>query len=49
MNILVTGGAGYIESRTVVELAKAGHSPIIVDDFRNSHESAVDGTANHGY
>jgi len=34
--ILVTGGAGYIGSHTVVELVKAGFSPIIVDDFRNS-------------
>ncbi len=43
MNILVTGGAGYIGSHTVVEIAKSGHTPIIVDDFRNSRESAVDG------
>ncbi|MEX1001941.1 MAG: UDP-glucose 4-epimerase GalE [Crocinitomicaceae bacterium] len=35
-NILVTGGAGYIGSHTVVELYKAGFHPIIVDDFRNS-------------
>jgi len=34
--ILVTGGAGYIGSHTVVELVNAGFSPIIVDDFRNS-------------
>jgi len=43
MNILVTGGAGYIGSHTVVELAKAGHVPIILDDFRNSRESVLDG------
>ena len=30
MNVLVTGGAGYIGSHTVVELIKAGHNPIIV-------------------
>lgn len=35
-NILVTGGAGYIGSHTVVELVEAGFNPIIVDDFRNS-------------
>ena len=34
--ILVTGGAGYIGSHTVVELINAGYTPIIVDDFRNS-------------
>ena len=35
-NILVTGGAGYIGSHTVVELISNGYTPIIVDDFRNS-------------
>jgi UDP-glucose 4-epimerase len=35
-NILVTGGAGYIGSHTVVELIHSGYNPIIVDDFRNS-------------
>lgn len=34
--ILVTGGAGYIGSHTVVELIESGYTPIIVDDFRNS-------------
>ena len=37
MNILVTGGAGYIGSHTVVELMKAGYDPIIVDDLSNAH------------
>lgn len=36
MNILVTGGAGYIGSHTVVELDKAGHSVVIADNFSNS-------------
>ena len=36
MNILVTGGAGYIGSHTVVELMNAGHHPIIVDDLSNA-------------
>ena len=42
-NILVTGGAGYIGSHTVVELIKNGFNPVIVDDFRNAHESSVKG------
>lgn len=40
MNILVTGGAGYIGSHTIVELLNAGHSVAIVDNLSNSsHES----------
>lgn len=38
MKVLVTGGAGYIGSHTVVELIQSGYTPIIVDDFRNSEE-----------
>lgn len=41
MNILVTGGAGFIGSHTVVELISAGHNPIIVDDFSNSQEDVI--------
>ena len=41
--ILVTGGAGYIGSHTVVELAQAGYEPVIVDNFSNSQESALAG------
>lgn len=41
MNILVTGGAGYIGSHTVVELTKAGHAAVIVDDLRNSKTEAL--------
>lgn len=36
MNILVTGGAGYIGSHTCVELLKNDHSVIIVDNLINS-------------
>ena len=34
--IIVTGGAGYIGSHTVVELFNAGYEPIIIDNFVNS-------------
>ena len=40
--ILVTGGAGYIGSHTVVELYNNGYTPVIVDDFRNSNLSVID-------
>lgn len=30
MNILLTGGAGYIGSHTIIELDKAGHSVVVV-------------------
>ena len=36
MKIIVTGGAGFIGSHTVVELINNGYEPIIIDDFRNS-------------
>ncbi|QMU31249.1 UDP-glucose 4-epimerase GalE [Adhaeribacter radiodurans] len=41
--IVVTGGAGYIGSHAVVELFAAGYEPIIIDNFVNSQESALDG------
>ncbi len=41
MNILVTGGAGYIGSHTCLELLREGHDVIIVDNLSNSHKSAV--------
>lgn len=37
MNILVTGGAGYIGTHTVVKLIEAGHTPIVVDSLVNSN------------
>ena len=42
MNVLVTGGAGYIGSHTTVELLNAGHNVVCVDNFMNSkYESIV--------
>lgn len=41
-NILVTGGAGFIGSHTVVELAGSGYNPIIIDDFSNSERSVIE-------
>ncbi len=41
MNILLTGGAGYIGSHTAVELLNTGHSIIIVDNLSNSSLEAV--------
>ena len=46
MKILVTGGAGFIGSHTVVELVNAGHNPIILDDFSNSDKSVLIGLKN---
>lgn len=40
--ILVTGGAGYIGSHTVVELIAAGFTPVIVDNFSNSKPSVLE-------
>jgi UDP-glucose 4-epimerase len=41
--ILVSGGAGYIGSHTVVALHKAGYEAIIVDNFSNSSKSVLKG------
>lgn len=41
MNILVTGGAGYIGSHTLVELLQAGHIVTVVDNFSNSSPKAI--------
>ncbi|MES2796212.1 MAG: UDP-glucose 4-epimerase GalE [Bacteroidota bacterium] len=43
MNILVTGGAGFIGSHTIVELQKAGYQSIILDNFTNSEKSVLQG------
>ena len=41
MNILVTGGAGYIGSHTCLELLNAGHQVIVVDNLSNSKETSL--------
>ena len=41
MNILVTGGAGYIGSHTCKLLAAKGHVPITYDNLSRGHRAAV--------
>lgn len=41
MNILVTGGAGYIGSHTIIELYKAGHTAVVVDNLSNSNPEGL--------
>ena len=42
MSILLTGGAGYIGSHTAVELLNKGKELVIIDDFSNSNEKALE-------
>ena len=39
--IIVTGGAGFIGSHTVVSLYNKGYDPILIDDFRNSRSFVI--------
>ena len=41
MNILVTGGAGFIGSHTLIELYKAGHTALVVDNLYNANPEAL--------
>ncbi len=43
--ILVTGGAGYIGSHTVVELLNSGYQVIVVDNYYNSNAASLDRVA----
>lgn len=42
MNILVSGGAGYIGSHTCIALLEVGHSVIILDNLSNSNRETID-------
>jgi UDP-glucose 4-epimerase len=42
MNILVTGGAGYIGSHTCVALLEAGYTVIVADNLCNSKIETID-------
>ena len=41
MNILVTGGAGYIGSHAVLALKEKGHVPVVLDNLSRGHKKAV--------
>ena len=41
--VLVTGGAGYIGSHTVVELVQAGFEPVVIDNFSASDRTLLEG------
>jgi len=45
MNVLVTGGAGYIGSVCVEQLLAGGHTVTVLDNFSEGHRSAVDPAA----
>jgi UDP-glucose 4-epimerase len=41
MNILLTGGAGYIGTHTALTLLESGHLPVLFDNFSNSHKKIL--------
>ena len=41
MKVLLTGGAGYIGSHTIIEMCEAGHEVVVVDNFSNSSPKSV--------
>ena len=42
MNVLVTGGAGYIGSHTCVELLERGYGVVVIDNLCNSNPKSLD-------
>ena len=40
-NVLVTGGAGYIGSHTVLALSGSGFGVVVLDNFSNSNECVI--------
>lgn len=46
MNILVTGGAGYIGSHTVLELLKADYDIVVIDNLKNSKKESLERVEN---
>ena len=42
MKVLLTGGAGYIGSHTIVEMCEAGHDVVVVDNLSNSSPRSID-------
>ncbi len=45
MNVLVTGGAGYVGSVVADELARSGHHIIIIDNLQQGHKQSISGNA----
>jgi UDP-glucose 4-epimerase len=41
LKVLVTGGAGYIDSHTCAELLNAGHEVFVIDNLCNGYEIAL--------
>lgn len=41
MNVLITGGAGYIGSHTCLELLEAGHNVVVADNLSNSKQESL--------
>ena len=39
--VLVTGGAGYIGSHTVLQLLEQGYQPVVVDNLSNSSQESL--------
>ena len=42
MTVLITGGAGFIGSHTMVEFLEAGHDLVVVDNFCNSKPASLE-------